>query len=960
MNRWVVIVNNQASKQNTHAVYNTIIEKKPLPFLFFCLVCIDLSCRQHDNNIIFLQSGFWLFISHEKFPCGDMTKRVSEASVDESSLFSRQKDDDNDDDVEEESSWNGGCDDDNDDEEDNFDDENKEKKGQYPQSSSPFRSRGLSFSEHQQQIDSESIESIRGGPRSSSSSSSSPYSPNHQRAQQSNNAAAAVPTEQERQILLLMLLAQVCALHDPTPRTFTVHVLELFERGILDRQSIHFLFELGLVPSLNTSSKLLTAAAPSSSPSQNKDTKDHNATTQLIASQGMQQQQRQQHYQLQRSLEVSAIRSTLEQQESITVEDLSPTSHPAAHSPTNTTNAAAAATHSNPPSWSAEHHPLSLSRYQREFDQVGLLSSGSFGQVFQATNKTDGQDYAIKRVPFNATGYSKDSVQQVTREVQCLAACDHPNVVRYYTSWLEPSWMTGSGGKATVIPTKRQTTKLLMDGAAALSSSASSSSSSSASSSSDSDERLETSDDLLDYFRNPKFHPNLSRRNRQRQRRRFSFDNSDRSASWRPVVEDDHDDDDGESSEEDIFDFGRRSHRIPTSDDESDIFDRSSHNNNHTTEEQSTRDDSYLDDLFGRGGKGKKKKSKQQRQPTYRYQICLFIQMQLCHPSTLADWIRARNRQMEDSTLTERLRPALQIFEQICSGLSHVHHKKIVHRDLKPANIFASQDGSSFLIGDFGLSKLLQAQNRSMVARKRQYQEDRLLLMYELCNNDNSIVKEDTKKSASVDEPSWRDPLTAGVGTASYASPEQVTSKTYGKEADIFSVGLILLELLCCFCTEHERIQTFHDCRYRRDLPEDIRQIPSLAKTILQCTDKNPENRPSAESLRKFALMSLSAESSSLGSFGDLDEEEPEVERLKRQLAEKEKEVNDLKALLAEKDRSIDDLQEQVSSLRMAAIRQRSGSFQSSQVGAVFSPRYQSTDGGDSSSSRGSSSEDEL
>ena len=57
---------------------------------------------------------------------------------------------------------------------------------------------------------------------------------------------------QERQMLLMMLLAQVASLHDPTPRTFTVHVLELFERGIVDRQSIDFLLQLGLVPSLPT------------------------------------------------------------------------------------------------------------------------------------------------------------------------------------------------------------------------------------------------------------------------------------------------------------------------------------------------------------------------------------------------------------------------------------------------------------------------------------------------------------------------------------------------------------------------------------------------------------------------------------------------------------------------------------------------------------------------------------
>ncbi len=64
-----------------------------------------------------------------------------------------------------------------------------------------------------------------------------------------NDADAMVSTEQERKILILMLLAQVCALHDSTPKTFIVHVLSLYERGILDYESIGFLFDLGLVPS---------------------------------------------------------------------------------------------------------------------------------------------------------------------------------------------------------------------------------------------------------------------------------------------------------------------------------------------------------------------------------------------------------------------------------------------------------------------------------------------------------------------------------------------------------------------------------------------------------------------------------------------------------------------------------------------------------------------------------------
>ena len=94
---------------------------------------------------------------------------------------------------------------------------------------------------------------------SSSSSSSWDYEETRPQEEEStfsfeNEPAASesVPADQERQVLLVMLLAQVCALHDPTPRTFTVHVLELFERGILDRDSIRFLFDLGLVPSSPT------------------------------------------------------------------------------------------------------------------------------------------------------------------------------------------------------------------------------------------------------------------------------------------------------------------------------------------------------------------------------------------------------------------------------------------------------------------------------------------------------------------------------------------------------------------------------------------------------------------------------------------------------------------------------------------------------------------------------------
>mmetsp|Transcript_11322 Transcript_11322/g.21379 ORF Transcript_11322/g.21379 Transcript_11322/m.21379 type:complete len:283 (+) Transcript_11322:564-1412(+) len=73
---------------------------------------------------------------------------------------------------------------------------------------------------------------------------------------------------------------------------------------------------------------------------------------------------------------------------------------------------------------------------------------------------------------------------------------------------------------------------------------------------------------------------------------------------------------------------------------------------------------------------------------TYKYQISFYIQMQLCHPSTLADWIKHRNGNCVDfdgEEIQARARPAFEIFRQILNGLAHVHSKGIIHRDLKPA-----------------------------------------------------------------------------------------------------------------------------------------------------------------------------------------------------------------------------------------------------------------------------------
>ncbi len=75
------------------------------------------------------------------------------------------------------------------------------------------------------------------------------------------------------------------------------------------------------------------------------------------------------------------------------------------------------------------------SRYVEEFEEIDVLGKGGFGLVYEARNKLDGRHYAVKKI--SLAFVKADDCLKVLREVKVLAGLDHPNIVRYYSSWLE-------------------------------------------------------------------------------------------------------------------------------------------------------------------------------------------------------------------------------------------------------------------------------------------------------------------------------------------------------------------------------------------------------------------------------------------------------------------------------------------------------------------------------------------
>lgn len=134
----------------------------------------------------------------------------------------------------------------------------------------------------------------------------------------------------------------------------------------------------------------------------------------------------------------------------------------------------------------------------------------------------------------------------------------------------------------------------------------------------------------------------------------------------------------------------------------------------------------------------------------------LFIQMELADTNL--------KNLLPNLTLKEKQK----YFKEIVLGLDEIHNQGIIHRDLKPSNILIINEKAK--IGDFGLSK--------------------------------SIASKSLKKITLGEEGTN---LTGELGSCLYSSPEQLNGEDYDYRTDIYSLGIILFEMLYEFNTEMEK-----------------------------------------------------------------------------------------------------------------------------------------------------------
>ncbi|MCJ7581900.1 MAG: serine/threonine protein kinase [Candidatus Aminicenantes bacterium] len=145
----------------------------------------------------------------------------------------------------------------------------------------------------------------------------------------------------------------------------------------------------------------------------------------------------------------------------------------------------------------------------------------------------------------------------------------------------------------------------------------------------------------------------------------------------------------------------------------------------------------------------------------------------------------------------------INIAKQICDGLTEAHKSGVVHRDLKPSNIMIDKQGDVRIM-DFGIARSLEAKGIT---------------------------------SAGV-----------MIGTPEYMSPEQVEGKEVDQRSDIYSLGIILYEMVTGRVPFKGDTPFTIGMKHKGEIPQNPKELnpqisDDLSSVIMRCLEKEKDRR---------------------------------------------------------------------------------------------------------------------
>ncbi|KAG8989771.1 hypothetical protein FRB90_002076, partial [Tulasnella sp. 427] len=449
--------------------------------------------------------------------------------------------------------------------------------------------------------------------------------------------------------------------------------------------------------------------------------------------------------------------------------------------------------------------PPRTSRYKEEWEEIEFLGKGGFGSVVKARLKLDGAIYAVKKIKLRGENDGK-----IYREVNALSRLNHRFIVRYHTTWIESTGVSGfesptESGESSAAEMTNGINSALINGTSK---------------------------------------PGR-RRNGPIFRRELSLDDGSFSGSLNtstsfPSIRFGHSED-GESDDENEDDEAEAVEQDGENDDEDGDGEDEEEDGNLTESvyPRSRSADAKKTFLIGNGtsseddtpnnSRAASRRSTSKKSPKSAFHShfarapqIMYIQM-------------ASREYVERQTLKEAIEDGLtekdcwRLFRQILEALAHIASLGIIHRDVKLTNIFIGANGD-VKIGDFGLATSSLA----------------------------GIDPSDLSKTAF--QPNLEITYGQGVGTALYTAPE-VLSRARGNanhsKADMYSLGIVFFEMCWPpFQTSSERIEVLNKLRMPTVIfPEKWQDRERQRTIITKLLQHNPAQRPSALELSNSSLL---------------------------------------------------------------------------------------------------------